>query len=1128
MNNEKEKYQQFCLDLTERYLRELSGEGENSEYIINSRPSEKILIGILDSGIQNDDSTRYTSMPMVKVQFFVNSDDKGELKINISGNLYYNVLPTYEEEIKFINDAKDEIEKRKNLSDESEQNNDEGINFNRIEIVSKYKKVPIAEIWKDIIISKKELIENGEIDFSDELNNRLYDNIDFTDSVYFDEKEINKEAIKSKESFENYINNHIGDGDTQIIRARPRWKFRGTLTCKHSSEEGKNVVTLVIENITEKSQEYNAKDFETKKYSIPLYNVEAQIEAINGLVFEDIELENFEDSYKVNSKIKAKGEWLSAECKGNKIITKNVPRFIENRLITIDKYNKNTNLVTLQEQPIENLKEILYGMKEYYNTISSRKIEDEKFLNDLKKFKYEITRFEKGINILEDPDFISIKKAFICMNKTFQKLLEKKSDCWRLFQLVFIVSMIPDIVYNENKDILESDMYNYTDVNTAEIIYFPTGGGKTEAFLGTVILSCFYDRFIGKKYGVNTIIKYPLRLLSIQQLERTLDAIEMANNVLKENEEIKDLPIFTLGYFVGSSNTPNEIKDEEISKCEHNSDYVLVDKCPVCGEKIDVIFNYEKRVLEHKCTKCENVLPLYIVDDEIYRFLPTVLVSTVDKLATISLNNGFRNILGGAKYRCPIHGFTHNYACKCNTNDRIEDVYNDQIPSLAPTLFIQDEVHLLKESLGVFSSHYESLIEYYMKELIEDKHRKRIKYIGATATISGAEYLVKELYGKECRIFPSPSTYSSGENFYSKLSEDDITRVIIGFAPFGDSINARIEYAVSMLRLILFEMYNNPQKYASTYEMSDDEFKNMVFYYWTSIIYCRSKNDNNKIRNTFEQQANSGRLVNVPDACFNIVRMTGDENFSQIKNTLNSMAIERNKIKADNLILATSTISHGVDSKDFNNIFFYGIPSNTAEYIQSYSRVGRTYTGMVIDIIRLARNRDVSFLKYFNMMHSYKDYLIDETRLNSKSSIAMYRTFPGIIISLFKHYYSVRDNKKYETLGEVDSFFWNDDAVNKENVNDIFDKLCKIYRCENVIDESSIDSQFKKNIKFELSNMIKNLHKGIREIFTLKQSFSTHISELTTNRFRTMTSLRDVDINYDIGIDFGGDNNEEK
>ena len=207
MNNEKEKYQQFCLDLTEKYLKELSGEGENSEYIINNRPSEKILIGILDSGIQNNESTRYTSMPMVKVQFFVNSDEKGEIKLNISGNLYYNVLPTYEEEIKFVNNAKDEIKKRKSLNDETEENNEEEIKFNRIEIVSKYKKVPVAEIWKDIIISKKELLQNGKIDFSNELNNRLYERVKFEDSVYFNEKEINEDAIQSKENFENFNQN---------------------------------------------------------------------------------------------------------------------------------------------------------------------------------------------------------------------------------------------------------------------------------------------------------------------------------------------------------------------------------------------------------------------------------------------------------------------------------------------------------------------------------------------------------------------------------------------------------------------------------------------------------------------------------------------------------------------------------------------------------------------------------------------------------------------------------------------------------------------------------------------------------------------------------------------------------
>ena len=90
------------------------------------------------------------------------------------------------------------------------------------------------------------------------------------------------------------------------------------------------------------------------------------------------------------------------------------------------------------------------------------------------------------------------------MNKTF----ENSFPSWRLFQIVFIVSMISDIVYNDNPDLLESELYNYAESEEAEIIYFPTGGGKTEAFLGTVVLSCFYDRLCGKNYGVNTIIKY--------------------------------------------------------------------------------------------------------------------------------------------------------------------------------------------------------------------------------------------------------------------------------------------------------------------------------------------------------------------------------------------------------------------------------------------------------------------------------------------------------------------------------------------------------------------------------------------------------------------------------------------
>lgn len=116
----------------------------------------------------------------------------------------------------------------------------------------------------------------------------------------------------------------------------------------------------------------------------------------------------------------------------------------------------------------------------------------------------------------------------------------------------------------------------------------------------------------------------------------------------------------------------------------------------------------------------------------------------------------------------------------------------------------------------------------------------------------------------------------------------------------------------------------------------------MVFYYWTTIVYFNSKNDNNKLRNTFDQQANIEHLGDIPDAKFNIIKMTGDEDFTEIKDSLNDIQREKIKMKTHNLILATSTISHGVDEDEFNNIFFYGVPSNTAEYIQAYSRVGES------------------------------------------------------------------------------------------------------------------------------------------------------------------------------------------
>ena len=1119
----KETYQQFCIDLTKKYLDELSGNGENDEYIYELRPTEKIAIGILDSGIKNDESTRYTSMPMIKVQFYVNSEESGSFDLNLKGNLYYNVLPTYKEQIEYTNKINELIKKQ----DLTEIDEEERKVFSQNEFLPKFKRIRIDSIIKDIKINKKELFSKKKIDFSSQINDKLYSSIDLSDAVFYNERNILKEALETEENYNKYVKEHYGNSDQQIFKANLKWEFSGYVTLEKTKDDNRNVVTIVIENKTEKSDDYYAKDFELKRYSVPLFNSGLEVTACEGLEFEEITLDNFEKTYKADSTIKAKGEWLSAECSENKIVTKNVPMYIENRLLTNDDFVEDANVFNLQSEPEVRLHNILKGMEEYYEKISSVNTTNKEYLNDVKKFKFEINRFKRGVNILEDPDFVNVKNAFILMNKTFENSFPNHS--WRLFQIVFIVSMISDIVYNDNRDLLESELYNYSESEEAEIIYFPTGGGKTEAFLGTVVLSCFYDRFSGKNYGVNTIIKYPLRLLSIQQLDRTFGVLYKANKVMKETPELKECEPLSLGYFVGQSNTPNKIDETDIPKImERKKDLTLINKCPECEGTVDIRYNDSTKVLEHFCTECSYVFPLYIVDDDIYRFLPSVIISTVDKLAAITFKDEFRNILGASKYRCPKHGFTHKRVCGCNINDEVEDVYLKQKPSLAPTLFIQDEIHLLKESLGVFSSHYESLMEIIIKETLESKYAKKIKYIGATATISGADNLVKELYGKECRIFPSPSTHKDGSNFYSYISKDEISRIILGYAPFGDSINARIEYSVSKLRLILHEMYNNPEKYNTQYNLTEEQFKQMVFYYWTSIIYTRSKKDNNNLRNTFEQQANSGRLIDVEGANFNIVRMTGDEDFSQIKESLNAMSAERDKIKADNLVLATSTISHGVDSKDFNNIFFYGVPSNTAEYIQSYSRVGRTYTGMVVDIIRLAKNRDVSFLKYFNMMHKYKDYLIDENRLNSKSIIAMHHTFPGVFISILKHHFGFVKGKSYETLGQVDKLFFPNGIQDQMMMKNMYQMLCKVYRCENVNSDRSIDSEFKKDLIRELITVVKNLHLNINNGFSNNQKITENIAAFTTDSYKSMTSLRDVDKTYEISIKFRGEQNEEE
>ena len=225
----------------------------------------------------------------------------------------------------------------------------------------------------------------------------------------------------------------------------------------------------------------------------------------------------------------------------------------------------------------------------------------------MQAFVEERDRFEHGRDLIQvDPQ---VERAFRALNETFSDMGEEFTR-WRLFQVIFIVMSIPDIVAQADPDRGIDDRLDVGDV-----IYFPTGGGKTEAYLGLVVFTAFYDRLRGKDFGTTAWTKFPLRLLSLQQLQRIADALCQAEAIRRESEAFGG-ESFSVGYFVGKNNTPNKVIDGDsdagnnVRKArddeQKQEDWLIVSECPFCGEESVEITGDESRLRTiHRCTNSE-------------------------------------------------------------------------------------------------------------------------------------------------------------------------------------------------------------------------------------------------------------------------------------------------------------------------------------------------------------------------------------------------------------------------------------------------------------------------------------------------------------------------------------------
>jgi len=582
---------------------------------------------------------------------------------------------------------------------------------------------------------------------------------------------------------------------------------------------------------------------------------------------------------------------------------------------------------------------------------------------------------------------------------------------YRPFQLAFLLLNLDSI------SDLESDARN----KIVDLIWFPTGGGKTEAYLAVAAFTIIYRRLMNETgyEGTSVIMRYTLRLLTAQQFERASRLIVTLEFLRKHFEEyLKSTPI-TIGMWVGKQSTPNTIKEakgyvDDIAKiCNEdknptNKNKFQISSCSWCGCKLMTQnhhnkwtsgFEYNKsKKFRIKCVneKCHyhNELPIQVVDDMLYEHPPTLLFGTVDKFAMLA-------------WQEKGHGF-----------------FNSQNEKLPPDLIIQDELHLLSGPLGSITGIFESVIE-----MLCTKGGHRPKIISSTATTRNTSEQIKALYGdsRNVNVFP-PSGLTYENSFFAKTAINESKRRYIGFMPTGKAtINTQLQI-IAHLFVARLEAYR-------TLIQNNKKDYNLFDKYWTLVSYYNSLKDVGKIHNKVGDEISAmtkalqKKLFGTnPNYTFNYSgiynrdeELTSRVSSSKIKQTLKRLEentfTEETRQKSDNgntyvkfgiidLVLATNMISVGIDIERFNIMLINGQPRNIAEYIQASSRVGRRYKGLVIGLLDANRARDKSHFEHFVPFHQAFYKSVEPISLTPFTENTLEKMLTSVVITYIRHKYN--------------------------------------------------------------------------------------------------------------------------
>lgn len=630
--------------------------------------------------------------------------------------------------------------------------------------------------------------------------------------------------------------------------------------------------------------------------------------------------------------------------------------------------------------------------------------------------------------------------------KTLDELDVAKERSWRVFQLAFLLLNLDGVTNLHHPH--RSDPTHAV----ADLLWFPTGGGKTEAYLGLAAYTMGLRRLQGEiegrsgEHGVAVLMRYTLRLLTLQQFQRAAALICACETIRREATASGRLTWgrepFRIGLWVGARSTPNttEQSAEALRRVKKTDKFqpgaitssgspVQLKSCPWCGSTIDPGRHVRVEAFatgsSRTLTFCgdphgvcpfternarDEGLPVIVVDEEIYRRLPTLLIATVDKFAQMPWKGSVQMLFGQVTGYCTRHGFS----CADEQPEDSDHPKRGALPATKlsnhgpvrpPDLIIQDELHLISGPLGTLTGLYETAIDELCSWDVGGM-RVRPKVVASTATIRRARHQIRALFLRDVQVFP-PQGLDASDNFFAvqRPTRSRPGRRYLGICAPGRRLKAaiiRVYVAHLAAAQVLFERYGKHadpwmtlvgyfgslRELAGTRRLVDDDIASRLRRMHRRGLASR------KLRPIKELTSRLGS-TEIPDLLDRLE--VGFDPDDDVKRKTDR------KLRAPiDVLLATNMVSVGVDVKRLGLMVVAGQPKNTAEYIQATSRVGRTHPGLVCTIYNWARPRDLSHYETFEHYHETFYNHVEALSVTPFAPRAVDRGLTALLVSLIR------------------------------------------------------------------------------------------------------------------------------